>query len=60
MRVGETGVYARINGEKGENRVIALRSDMDALKCRIYKTVEYKSKRRIICVRTLTRMDSQY
>lgn len=44
-RVGETGVYAWINGEKnGENRVIALRSDMDALKMQDLKTVEYKSK----------------
>lgn len=45
-RVGETGVYAWINGEAkdGVNRIIALRADMDALKMQDLKNVPYRSK----------------
>ena len=40
-RVGETGVYAWIDGEAkdGVNRIIALRADMDALKMQDLKNV---------------------
>lgn len=49
-RVGETGVYAWINGSgTGEQRIIALRSDMDALKMKDLKNVEYKSQNEGYC-----------
>ena len=45
-RVGETGVYAWIDGEAkdGVNRIIALRADMDALKMQDLKNVPYRSQ----------------
>lgn len=45
-RVGETGVYAWIDGtaEDGINRIIALRADMDALKMQDLKDVPYRSQ----------------
>ena len=49
-RVGETGVYAWINGSgTGEQRIIALRSDIDALKMKDLKNVEYKSQNEGYC-----------
>lgn len=43
-RVGETGVYASIQGAKGKGKVIALRADMDALAMDDLKDVSYCSK----------------
>ncbi len=50
-RVGETGVYAWINGcaEDGINRTIALRADMDALKMQDLKDVDYHSQNDGLC-----------
>ncbi len=42
-RVGETGVFAEINGEKQGNRVIALRADIDALPIQEENNCDYKS-----------------
>lgn len=47
-RVGETGVYAQIDGEKNgkkdSGKTIVLRADMDALAMQDLKTVEYHSQ----------------
>lgn len=48
-RVGETGVYAWIDGKKGPGRTVALRADMDALAMQDLKTVSYRSKNEGIC-----------
>lgn len=50
-RVGETGVYAWIDGtaNDGINRTIALRADMDALKVQDLKDVPYKSQNEGYC-----------
>lgn len=48
-RIGETGVYAWIDGEKGEGKTIALRADMDALAMEDLKTVEYHSQNEGFC-----------
>lgn len=48
-RVGETGVYAWIDGEKGEGKTIALRADMDALAMEDLKTEEYRSQNEGFC-----------
>ena len=43
-RVGETGVFAWIDGEKGPGRTIVLRADMDALPMDDLKDVPYRSQ----------------
>lgn len=48
-RVGETGVYAWIDGEKGEGHTIALRADIDALRMEDLKTVSYHSQNEGLC-----------
>lgn len=48
-RVGETGVYAWIDGKKGPGRTVALRADMDALAMQDLKTVSYRSKNEGVC-----------
>ena len=48
-RVGETGVYAWIDGEKGEGKTIALRADIDALRMEDLKTVSYHSQNEGVC-----------
>ena len=48
-RVGETGVYAWIDGEKGDGKTIALRADIDALRMQDLKTVSYHSQNEGVC-----------
>lgn len=49
-RVGETGIYAWIDGGKaGENKCIALRCDIDALAMDDLKTISYCSKNKGVC-----------
>lgn len=49
-RVGETGVYAWIDGTgAGEKKIIALRADMDALRMQDLKTTEYHSQNDGVC-----------
>lgn len=48
-KVGETGVYAWINGERGEGKTIALRADMDALAMEDLKTADYHSQNEGYC-----------
>lgn len=48
-RVGETGVYAWLDGQKGEGRVIVLRADMDALAMDDLKEVPYRSQNPGFC-----------
>lgn len=36
-RVGETGVYAKIEGKQGKGKILAIRADIDALKIRDLK-----------------------
>lgn len=48
-RVGETGVYAWIDGKKGTGRIVALRADMDALAMQDLKTVSYHSRHEGVC-----------
>ncbi len=49
-RVGETGVFAWIDGKKqGENRVVALRADIDALAMDDLKQVPYASRHQGVC-----------
>lgn len=50
-RVGETGVYAWIDGKKegGAGRIVALRADIDALAMEDLKTVEYRSQNEGVC-----------
>lgn len=47
--VGETGVYAWIDGKKGSGPIVALRADMDALAMQDLKTVSYHSKNEGVC-----------
>lgn len=49
-RVGETGVYAWIDGKKSaQGKTIALRADIDALAMQDLKTVEYRSTNEGVC-----------
>lgn len=48
-RIGDTGVYAWIDGGKGEGRTIALRADMDALAMQDLKTEAYHSQNEGFC-----------
>ncbi|MDO4266348.1 MAG: amidohydrolase [Eubacteriales bacterium] len=49
-RVGETGVYAWIDGEKGAGKTIALRGDIDALRMQDLKAdVSYHSQNDGLC-----------
>ncbi|WP_304507991.1 M20 metallopeptidase family protein [Anaerotignum sp.] len=49
-RVGETGVFAWIDGKKSsQGKVVALRADMDALAMEDLKTVPYHSQRPGFC-----------
>lgn len=48
-RVGETGVYAWIDGGRGPGRTVALRADMDALAMQDLKTVSYHSMNEGVC-----------
>lgn len=48
-RVGETGVYAWIDGGRGPGKTVALRADMDALAMQDLKTVEYRSQNEGFC-----------
>ena len=43
-RVGETGVYAWIDGAKGPGKTVVLRADMDALQMDDLKDVDYRSQ----------------
>lgn len=43
VRVGETGIYAHIDGAKGPGAIIALRADIDGLEMQDLKNVAYKS-----------------
>ncbi|MDD4844393.1 MAG: amidohydrolase [Anaerotignum sp.] len=49
-KVGETGVYAWIDGKKSpQGKIVALRGDMDALAMEDLKTVPYHSQRKGFC-----------
>lgn len=48
-RVGETGVFAWIDGGKGAGKCIALRADIDALGMEDLKSVEYRSQNQGAC-----------
>ena len=48
-RVGETGVYAWIDGKKGPGKVVALRADIDALAMDDLKDVPYRSQNTGVC-----------
>lgn len=49
-RVGETGIYAWINGAGSDNsRIIVLRADMDALAMQDLKDVPYHSQNEGVC-----------
>ena len=49
-RVGETGVYAWIDGEKGDGKTIVLRGDIDALRMQDLKSdVSYHSQNDGVC-----------
>lgn len=48
-RVGETGVYAWIDGGAGAGRTVALRADMDALAMQDLKEVSYASVNAGVC-----------
>ncbi len=48
-RVGETGVYAWIDGKLGEGEIVALRADIDALAMDDLKDVDYKSQNNGVC-----------
>ena len=48
-RVGETGIFAWIDGKRGPGKTIALRADMDALAMQDLKTVSYRSQHDGIC-----------
>ena len=48
-RVGETGVYAWIDGLQGPGKTVALRADMDALAMDDLKTVSYHSQNPGVC-----------
>lgn len=49
-RVGETGVFAWIDGKKSPNgKIVALRADIDALAMEDLKTVVYHSQRKGFC-----------
>ena len=52
IRVGETGVYARVVGKKtveGKTKIVALRADMDALGMDDLKNCEYSSQNPGFC-----------
>ncbi len=49
-RIGETGVYAWIDGKKAcKGKIVALRADMDALAMEDLKTVSYRSQNKGFC-----------
>lgn len=48
-RVGETGVYAWIDGKKGKRKTVALRADIDALAVEDLKDVSYRSQNAGVC-----------
>lgn len=48
-RVGETGVYAWLDGGLGEGKIVALRADIDALAMDDLKTESYCSKNPGVC-----------
>lgn len=48
-RVGETGVYAWIDGGKGSGKIVALRADIDALAMQDLKTTDYHSQNDGLC-----------
>lgn len=48
-RVGETGVYAWIDGKKGSGKTVALRADIDALAVEDLKNVSYRSQNAGVC-----------
>ncbi len=48
-RVGETGVYAWLDGGKGPGRVMVLRADIDALAMEDLKEVPYRSQNPGVC-----------
>lgn len=48
-RVGETGVYAWIDGGRGAGKTVALRADIDALAMQDLKTVPYHSENEGVC-----------
>jgi amidohydrolase len=49
-KIGETGVYAWIDGKKSpQGKIVALRGDMDALAMEDLKTVPYHSQRKGFC-----------
>lgn len=49
QRVGETGVYAWIDGKKGAGKTVILRADIDALAMEDLKTEPYRSQRAGFC-----------
>ena len=49
-RIGETGVYAWIDGKKAsQGKIVALRADMDALAMEDLKTAPYRSQNTGFC-----------
>lgn len=48
-RVGETGVYAWLDGGRGPGRTVVLRADIDALAMEDLKDVEYRSRNAGFC-----------
>lgn len=48
-RVGETGVYAWLDGGRGPGRIVVLRADIDALAMDDLKDVEYHSQNPGVC-----------
>lgn len=48
-RVGETGVYAWLDGGRGQGRTVVLRADIDALAMEDLKDVEYHSQNPGFC-----------
>lgn len=48
-RVGETGVYAWLDGKKGPGRIVVLRADIDALAMDDLKETDYRSQNPGFC-----------